>query len=285
MSHFRCAASKSHTAIEPNKRASARTTRIINAPPAVHYDAFVNPAVLVARVPPGKLTGRIYELDARGGGGGYRMSMFYPMDERAFRDKTAEREDMVQVRFSKRAPPRRIVDAVDFPTTDPTLQGETTMTANFEQMPRGTEGHLAFENLAHGLWAEHNTRPAPGSHRSNSLVASKRQDGSSLRTTRHHRYGCRSIHRYPIRYRRHSALPQSTEAPANPPAQHPVHCPNGATPRSAGHYKPIQDIQLAPSANQKRSTPGISRVEVPAFPAPPLTRQCAADETIRPGCL
>jgi len=50
------------------------------------------------------MTGEIHEFDARVGGG-YRMSLFYPTDEGAFRGKTSDSEDMVNVRFMELAPP------------------------------------------------------------------------------------------------------------------------------------------------------------------------------------
>jgi hypothetical protein len=78
--------------------ASTRTSRIISARPEALYAAFMDPAALVAWLPPGRMTGRIHRFDARVGGG-YRMSLFYLPYERAFRGKTADREDMVDVRF------------------------------------------------------------------------------------------------------------------------------------------------------------------------------------------
>lgn len=80
------------------------------------------------------MTGEIHEFDARVGGG-YRMSLFYPPNERSFRGKTSDREDMVDVRFVELAPPRRIVEAVNFVTTDPALLGEMTIVVAFEEVP------------------------------------------------------------------------------------------------------------------------------------------------------
>ena len=105
------------------------------------------------------MTGEIHEFDARVGGG-YRMSLFYPPDERSFRGKTSDREDMVNVRLVELAPPRRIVEAVSFVTTDPAFFGEMTMTATFEEMSGGTEVTLVFENLPPGLRAEDNAAGA-----------------------------------------------------------------------------------------------------------------------------
>jgi len=84
------------------------------------------------------------------------MSLFYPPNERVFRGKTSDREDMVNVRFVELASPRRIVEAVSFVTTDPAFFGEMRMTATFEEVSGGTEVTLVFENLPPGVRAEHN---------------------------------------------------------------------------------------------------------------------------------
>jgi uncharacterized protein YndB with AHSA1/START domain len=119
------------------------------------YAAFLDPIALIDWLPPGELTGEIHEFDARVGGG-YRMSLFYPAEERLFRGKTSDREDMVNVRFVALTPPRRIVEAVSFVTTDPAIFGEMTMIATFEEVSGGTEVTLVFKNLPPGLPAEDN---------------------------------------------------------------------------------------------------------------------------------
>ena len=132
-----------------------RTSRIIRARPEQLYQAFIDPAALVAWLPPAEMTGKIHAFDTRVGGG-YRMSLFYPPDERAHRGKTSDREDMVDVRFVELTPARWIVEAVSFVTTDPALSGEMTMTATFDEVTGGTEVTLLFENLPPGLRAEDN---------------------------------------------------------------------------------------------------------------------------------
>jgi uncharacterized protein YndB with AHSA1/START domain len=135
--------------------ASTRTSRVISARPEEVYAAFLDPAALVDWLPPAEMTGEIHEFEARVGGG-YRMSLFYPSGESAFRGKTSDREDMVDVRFVELAPPCRIVEAVNFVTTDPVFFGEMTLTAIFEEVPGGTEVTLVFKNLPPGLRAEDN---------------------------------------------------------------------------------------------------------------------------------
>jgi uncharacterized protein YndB with AHSA1/START domain len=108
------------------------------------------------------MTGQIHEFDARVGGG-YRMSLFYPPDGRSFRGKTSDREDMVNVRFVELAPPRRIVEAASFVTTDPAFFGEMTLTATFEEVSGGTDVTLVFRNLPPGLREEDNEAGARSS--------------------------------------------------------------------------------------------------------------------------
>jgi hypothetical protein len=92
------------------------------------------------------------------------MSLLYPSDEPSFRGKTSDREDMVNVRFVELAPPRRIVEAASFVTTDLAFFGEMTLTATFEEVSGGTDVTLVFENLPPGVRAEDSeagARPRP----------------------------------------------------------------------------------------------------------------------------
>jgi uncharacterized protein YndB with AHSA1/START domain len=91
--------------------AATRISRVIKAAPEAVYAAFMDPDALAAWLPPARMTGRVHSFDARVGGG-YRMSLFYPPDERVFRGETADREDRVNVRFVELVPPRRIVEAI-----------------------------------------------------------------------------------------------------------------------------------------------------------------------------
>lgn len=134
--------------------ASTRTVRTIKAAPEALWAAFMDPAALVRWLPPAGMTGVIHDFDGRVGGG-YRMSLFYPPDERRFRGKTAEREDQVVVRFIA-LEPHRIVEAGRFVTDDPALQGEMTMTITFTPVAAGTEVAMAFDDLPPGLKPEDN---------------------------------------------------------------------------------------------------------------------------------
>ena len=138
-----------------NRTIWTRTSRVIRARREELYGAFIDPAGLVAWLPPAQMTGHIHEFDARTGGG-YRMSLYHPPNERAFRGKTSNKEDIVNVRFVELEPPRKIVEAINFVTTDPDFLGEMTMTATFEEVPGGTKVTLVFKNLPPGLRGEDN---------------------------------------------------------------------------------------------------------------------------------
>jgi uncharacterized protein YndB with AHSA1/START domain len=135
--------------------ASTRASRIIDAPAEKLYWAFIDPAALVAWLPPGEMVGKIHQFDGRIGGG-YRMSLYYPPSVRAFHGKTAPREDRVDVRFVEVVPARRIVETVSFVTDDPAFLGEMTMVVTFEDVSGGTEVAIACENLPPGLRPEDN---------------------------------------------------------------------------------------------------------------------------------
>lgn len=139
--------------------AATVTSRIIRARPDQLYSAFIDPVALVEWLPPAEMVGKIHAFDARVGSG-YRMSLFYSENEREFRGKTSEKEDMVDVRFVALTPPHRIVEAVRFVTNDPAFAGEMTMTATFDQVADGTKVTLTFENLPPGLRAVDNARGA-----------------------------------------------------------------------------------------------------------------------------
>jgi uncharacterized protein YndB with AHSA1/START domain len=140
---------------QEDEGAQTRVSRVIKARPEELYAAFMDPAVLVAWLPPAGMTGKIHAFDGRVGGG-YRMSLYYPPDQRSFRGKTADREDRVNVRFVELEPGRRIVETVDFVTTDSAFLGEMTIVVTFHEVRGGTEVTFLCTNLPPGLRPEDN---------------------------------------------------------------------------------------------------------------------------------
>jgi uncharacterized protein YndB with AHSA1/START domain len=130
-------------------------SRMIKASPERVYRAFVDPAELVAWLPPGEMTGQIHAFEARVGGG-YVMSLYYPESETGNRGKTSAREDRVRVRFTELSPPSRIVEAVTFDSDDAVFAGEMTLTVAIEPVPDGSNVTFRFKNLPPGLRPEDN---------------------------------------------------------------------------------------------------------------------------------
>jgi uncharacterized protein YndB with AHSA1/START domain len=134
-------------------------SQFVAAPPEAVWAAFMDPAALVAWLPPAQMTGAIEDFDGRVGGG-YRMTLTYPPDERDFRGKTTEREDRVTVRFVALSPPRLAVEAISFESPEAAFHGEMTMAWTFEPAPGGTRVTVVTENLPPGLRAEDNDEGA-----------------------------------------------------------------------------------------------------------------------------
>jgi uncharacterized protein YndB with AHSA1/START domain len=111
---------------EDSLAGSTRNSKVILAARETLYRAFLDPEALTIWLPPGEMTGEIYSSDARVGGG-YRMSLFYPVPEAAsqkvFRGKTTDREDSLTSRFVELDPPNKIVQAVTFNSSDPAFWG------------------------------------------------------------------------------------------------------------------------------------------------------------------
>jgi uncharacterized protein YndB with AHSA1/START domain len=134
----------------PSAGTSTRASRIIRAPRESLYRALLDPAALVAWLPPGEMTGAIHHFDARPGGG-YEMSLFYPPSEQAFRGKTAQHEDRFTVRFVALTPPGKIVQAVTFDSPDQAFAGEMTVIWIFEPADGGSEVTVECNNIPPGI--------------------------------------------------------------------------------------------------------------------------------------
>ena len=135
--------------------ASTSSSRVIKASRETLYRAFTDPDALAAWRAPEGMTGKVHEFDGRVGGG-YRMSLFYPLSEQEDRGKTSEREDRFTARFVELTPPTRIVEAITFDSDDPTFSGEMTMEVALEERDGATDVTIVFENIPAGIRPEDN---------------------------------------------------------------------------------------------------------------------------------
>lgn len=134
---------------------STSNSRLIRATQDVLYCAFTDPEALVAWQVPGEITGEVHHFDYRTGGG-YEMSLHYPPSNDPSHGKTADREDRFTARFVELDPPKEIVTAIVFDTTDPAFAGEMTMTVTLEKAAGGTLVTISFANLPPGIRPEDN---------------------------------------------------------------------------------------------------------------------------------
>jgi uncharacterized protein YndB with AHSA1/START domain len=138
--------------VMPVAGATTQVARIVKAPRAMVYRAFLDPAALVVWLPPDEMTGKIHAFDGTEGGG-YRMSLTYPPSEQVWRGKTTETSDVVNARFAELSPFERIVQAVSTATTR-RLRARTLI-ATFSDAD-GAEVLLTCRNILPGIRPEDN---------------------------------------------------------------------------------------------------------------------------------
>ena len=127
--------------------------RLIKASPAAIYQAFVDPSALMQWLPPGGMSGRVLEFDPRTGGR-YRIELAYEVPAPPAVAKTTERTDISEGRFLALEPSRRIVQSVEFVSTDPAFAGVMVMTWSLETEGDGTRVTITAENVPHGISKE-----------------------------------------------------------------------------------------------------------------------------------
>ncbi|WP_437678607.1 SRPBCC domain-containing protein [Sorangium sp. So ce131] len=123
---------------------------VVAALPDAIYRAFAEPGALMAWLPPESMTGRVLDYDFREGGR-YRIELTY--DEAAPDDvgKTTGRTDVSAGRFLSLEPGKRIVQSVEFESSDASFAGEMVMTWSFEPLPAGTRITITAENVPPGI--------------------------------------------------------------------------------------------------------------------------------------
>lgn len=132
---------------------TTRVTRHIRAPRARVYRALLDPESVQRWMVPEHMTSRIHSFDAREGGT-FRISLTY--DRPTAAGKTDRQTDSFHGRFAKLLPDTEIVQAVEFETDDPSLQGEMTITYTLADAGSGTELVGLHENLPPGVSAADN---------------------------------------------------------------------------------------------------------------------------------
>ena len=126
-----------------------RASRLIRAPLAKVYAAFVDPAALVRWLPPEGMTGELLDFDPKPGGG-YRMALTY-RDEAHGPGKTSEHGDVVEARFLALVPGKKIIQSAEFESDDPAFAGTMVMTWTFEAAGEATRVAIVCDNVPGGI--------------------------------------------------------------------------------------------------------------------------------------
>jgi len=126
-----------------------QASRVIKAPAASIYDALVDADARTSWLPPDGMTGRFERFEPRVGGT-YRMILTYK-DASGAPGKSSADSDIAEARFVELIPGRRVAEAVDFESDDPTFAGTMTMTWDLAEGAGGTEVTITAEDVPSGI--------------------------------------------------------------------------------------------------------------------------------------
>jgi uncharacterized protein YndB with AHSA1/START domain len=139
-----------------NEPAGARTrvTKVIRAPRAAVFAAFLEADTLAVWLPPAGMTGHVHLFEPRAGGN-IHISLRY-RDPEGSPGKSSADSDTFRGRFAELIPHEKIVWVIEFDSRDPAFAGEMTMITTFTDTPDGTEIAMACENIPKGIAPEDN---------------------------------------------------------------------------------------------------------------------------------
>jgi uncharacterized protein YndB with AHSA1/START domain len=127
---------------------TTRICRCVNAPRERVYRAFLDPRDVAVWKVPTDMTCEVHTFEPQEGGA-VRISLSYEAPTAT--GKTTAHTDTYHGRFVKLIPNEEIVEAVEFETADPTMQGEMTITTTFRDVDGGTEVISIHENVPPGI--------------------------------------------------------------------------------------------------------------------------------------
>lgn len=123
-------------------------TTWIEAPPSRVYAALLDPRLVPRwRVPDG-MRCHVHEFDAREGGA-FRVSLTYELPDAV--GKSSDHTDTYRGRFVQLVPGTLVVEALEFETADPAMQGEMRITTRLAPEGTGTRVSAVHENLPPGV--------------------------------------------------------------------------------------------------------------------------------------
>ncbi len=127
---------------------STRITRHVNAPRASVYRALLDARAVATWMVPNGMTSKVHAFEPLEGGS-FRISLTY--DEPTGTGKSTAHTDTFHGRFVKLVPNEKVVEVVEFETTDPTMRGEMTITFTLADADGGTDILAEHDGLPPGL--------------------------------------------------------------------------------------------------------------------------------------
>jgi uncharacterized protein YndB with AHSA1/START domain len=122
---------------------STRISRRVNAPRAIVYRALLDARAVATWMVPTGMTSHVHVFDPREGGS-FRISLTY--DEPTRTGKTTAHTDTYHGRFVKLVTNEKVVELVEFETTDPELRGEMTITISIADADGGGTNVIAMHD-------------------------------------------------------------------------------------------------------------------------------------------
>lgn len=127
---------------------TTRVARHLRAPRARVYRALLDPALVQQWMVPDGMTSHVHSFDARQGGT-FRISLTY--EQSTSTGKTTSLTDTFHGRFVRLVADTEVVQAVEFESEDPALQGEMTITYALADADGGTDLVGVHEDLPPGV--------------------------------------------------------------------------------------------------------------------------------------
>lgn len=127
---------------------STRISRHMDAPRESVYSALLDARAVSTWMVPSGMTSHVHMFDAREGGF-FRISLTY--DEPTGTGKTTAHTDTYHGHFVKLAPNERVIEVMEFETSEAAMRGEMTVTFTLADAEGGTDVLAIHDNLPPGL--------------------------------------------------------------------------------------------------------------------------------------
>lgn len=135
------------------KKRTDKASKFIAASAQRIYEAFLNKRAIKIWRPPTGMKCEVYEFEPKPNGM-YKMSFSYLNQVHDVPGKTTPHKDVFTGKFVALVPNKRIVELVEFESSDPEFSGPMTVTTILEPLEGGTEVTFVVDNVPPGIKKE-----------------------------------------------------------------------------------------------------------------------------------